>query len=75
MFGAYGFTSGLTALELYAGTPHGTVMLLSLTALVVAIFELAVTVHAIKPGALDDRDFDDEPSTITVLDLKGFAHT
>ena len=76
VFGAYGFTSGLTALELYAGDePHGTVMLLSLTALVVAVFELAVTGHSLKPGALDDGDFDDEPSNITVLDLKGFAHT
>jgi hypothetical protein len=76
VFGAYGFTSGLTALELYAeNEPHGTVMLLSLTALVVAVFELAVAVHSIKPGALDDGDLEDEPSNITVLDLKGFAPT
>jgi hypothetical protein len=76
LFGAYGFAWGLTALELYAwnGT-QGTVMLLSLTALVVGVFELAITGHAIKAGALNDDDFEDEPSNLTLLDLKGFAHT
>jgi hypothetical protein len=50
-------------------------MLLSLTAGVVAMLELAVAGHAIAADALGHGDLEDEPSSITVLDLKGFAHT
>jgi hypothetical protein len=76
LFGAQGFAWGLTALELFAwNEPHGTALLLSLTACVVASFELAVKAHAIDADARRDGELEDDPSSITVLDLNGFAHT
>jgi hypothetical protein len=76
LFGAYGFAWVLPVLELYAwNEPYGTVILLSLTAALAALFELAVGAHRIEADVRRDGDVENDLAGMTVLDLNGFAHT